>query len=250
METRSTTATAPVCALITMDDWFALARRYPEYKTHSRSLLKDYGVMAIRAFVEDAFQAPIRLLELGHGFNADVLRLFDAEHECWGCDRDNSIDYMAGIDWQARFDKLVRSACPNTRFVPELLGTDEGPSAIPSDYFDVICSISMLENIHPAENMWSVIEAAFDRLKPGGWFLNTHDMNTRWMPRYGDLVEMLYRAGFEVGHVDDPDAFDLRTALLEHPASVMLWYQQATPEGERSFSGHWATAWVAARKPG
>ena len=111
----------------TVDDWFQLARRYPENKKANLATLKDYGSMRCMSYVEDTFAhrgKDCRVLEFGHGFNPTFLSRFQKKHEAWGADMDQKISYFgADLDWEARFNRDMKPATPEVRYVRELLST-------------------------------------------------------------------------------------------------------------------------------
>src|SRR5262249_47174972 len=108
----------------TMDDWYALARRYPQFMRVTDMTLKNYGYMGCIEFVEQTFGdhgKDIRILEFGHGFSATIMERFQSKHEVWGADRDQSLRYFAGFDWETRFASDVASRCGDVNFVRKLL---------------------------------------------------------------------------------------------------------------------------------
>lgn len=236
----------------TVNDWHLLTLRYPKYKVVSNSLLKDYGVMACMEFIENlSAREPskkLRILELGHGFNPDVLAYFQDKHECWGADRDQQLSYFKGIgDWEEKFAAEVSTRCPNVKFIRELLG--ESPSAIPDGYFDVILSISVLEEV-PLNILREIVTAAYSKLKPGGLLIGTHDHCLKRKERAIDYVKIQRNAGFKLDFSPRQLEIDWSIVLLENPSVVMRWYQMDSPDdASRKYWGHFGTIFTVARKP-
>lgn len=237
----------------TMDDWFQLARRYPDYKKASLAILKDYGIMRCSQYVEDTFGETgrkIRLMEFGHGFNAALMARFQDKHEVWGVDRDQNLSYFgANLDWDARFARDVAPLTPHVRFVRELLSRQTQASAIPQDYFDCICSVSVLEEVG-LDIVTDIVGAAFEKLRPGGVLIGTHDVNLvtaeQRVPAYIDIQRSV---GFEIEPLPKMPALAPWQLLLEHGATVILHYQGAQPEDRRRYWGHFGTCFTVARKP-
>ncbi len=236
-----------------VDEWFQLARRYPEYKKASISTLKDYGIMRCMQYVDDVMGhrgKDCRVLEFGHGFNPEFLKRFQNKHEVWGADQDQKLPYFgADFDWEGRFSSQVAPHTPNVTFARELLSRTTQDSRLPHNYFDVIASVSVLEEVNLGV-VEDVLGAAFDRLKPGGALIGTHDVrleiaNER-MPAYIGLHQKI---GFEIEPLPVMPDLNVVRLLVENPTAVMVWYQGGTPDESRVFWGHWGTCFTVARKP-
>lgn len=237
----------------TVDDWFQLARRYPDYKRVNTAVLKDYGVMRCSQYIEDTFGSrgkSLRLMEFGHGFNPALLARFQNTHEVWGVDRDQKLSYFGSrLDWDARFAREVAPLTGQVRFVRELLSRQTTNSEIPEDYFDCICSVSVLEEVS-LDIVADIVGAAFDKLRPGGVLMGTHDVALQTaeqrMPAYIDIQRS---AGFEIDPLPVMPPLAPWRLLLEHGATVILHYQNAQPEAQRRYWGHFGTCFTVARKP-
>ena len=236
----------------TVDEWHQLALKYPEYKVVSNTLLKDYGVMACMDFIENQHilerARKLRILEFGHGFNPDVMMQLQSEHEVWGADRDQQLHYFKNIlNWDGTFSEKVERYCPKVRFVRELLG--ETPSSIPDNYFDVVLSISVLEEVGVSV-LRSNLSAAYTKIAPGGYLIGTHDLCLSHTERAEEYVQIQRDVGFELEFSPDQMTFDCSNVLLENPSVVMRWYQQAHPDdASRKYVGHYGTIFTVARKP-
>ncbi len=237
-----------------VDDWFQLTRRYPEYKKASISTLKDYGVMRCMQYVEDNMKhrgKDCRVLEFGHGFNPAFLQLFQKKHEVWGADRDQKLPYFgANFDWESQFRSAVAPHTPDVKFARELLSRTTQNSELPNNYFDVIASVSVLEEV-PLAVVEDILGASFDKLRPGGLLIGTHDVRIETagerMPAY---IALHQKVGFEIEAMPVMPQLNVVRLLVENPTAVMIWYQGGEPEDQRKFWGHWGTCFTVARKPG
>lgn len=236
-----------------VDDWFQLARRYPDHKKPNVSILKDYGVMRCIQHIEDTFGwrgKDMRMMEFGHGFNPQILSRFQDKHEVWGADRDQKLTYFGkDFDWDANFARDVAPHTKNVHFARELLSRSTEHSTLPDNYFDCICSVSVLEEVG-LETVADVVGAAFDKLRPGGLLIGTHDVrfeiaDTR-MPAYIDVQRA---TGFQIAHMPTMPALNPWRTLVENCGSVMVWYQGAEAEESRKYWGHFGTCFTVAQKP-
>jgi hypothetical protein len=226
-------------------DWFALTVQFPEYRRASATPIKDYGYMAIMAEVlKRNRNDKCRVLEFGHMFNNELFLKLEDQVEIWGMDDVGSEHYIPqGDAWEAHY-KYWTDQCKNTHFVRGYLGRDM--DKLPANYFDVICSVSVYDNI-PFEFWPSVTEHALSALKPGGVFINTYDYAMKYRE---DLIkkflETQCRAGFEVADLSELPNDDQQ--LIESQFSVMVYYQQAEPEEGRRYMGNFSTVLTVAQK--
>ena len=228
-----------------VDDWFRLSLRFRDFHHVSHTVLKDYGYMAIQDYL-DGHPEFHRLLEFGHGFNPTLFQLYGKNREVWGID-DCGASYFTKdrAKWEAQFDKEVRAKAPACTFRRGLLGS-QNKADLPSAYFDVVCSVSVLEEL-PIDVVRDILKHAANLLRRGGVLIGTHDLITDFPVRIGEYAAAHAEAGLAL---DDPyPCLDLsgHRLLLESPTAVMLWYQ--AHEGEdRKFQGHWTTIWTVATK--
>ncbi len=147
--------------------------------------------------------------------------------------------------WENTFQQTMVPECPSVHFVHELVGDVE--SSLPQSHFDLIYSISALEEVSVGE-LRGILEAAFQLLAPGGYLFGTHDLCFGNIERAEAFVDILQDTGYSIER--QKGIFDVRLShvLLEHPAVVMLIYQQNHPEDTRSYVGHWGTMFFVAQK--
>lgn len=234
----------PAVRLPTMNEWWDLTSRFPEFRAPSFTALKDFGYMAV---MNELRHLPdgARVLEFGHGFNRTILASFDAL-EVWGVDDYLPLPYNPSEEeWEREYASLKES-CPRARFLRGTLGTDNTPD-LPREYFDVVFSVSVLEELHIAD-VRKLLRHAHSLLREGGLLINTHDWRTRNVGRYRKYLKAHEEVGFNLGDLTEGDPeFDLDDLLLESPTVAMNIYQGS--EGEhRTYRGHWTTILTIAEK--
>ena len=230
----------------TVDDWYCLSLKYRQFHRVSDTSLKDYGYMAIMDYLDS--HAANNILEFGHGFNPTLLERYSKARNVWGVDDYQGLAYFGTPDrnaWEKRFDQEVRSKAPECTFRRGLLGGSCGAD-LPSNYFDVVCSVSVLEEV-TIETVRDILKHAARLLKPGGALIGTHDLLTVSPERIGEYVAAHAAAGLELPIETLAPEINDKT-LIENPTSVMIWYQMNEPE-TRKYWGHWATIWTVATKP-
>jgi hypothetical protein len=119
---------------------------------------------------------------------------------------------------------------------------------LPLNYFDIICSVSMLEEMASRETIVSILGHAYALLAGGGGVLaNTHDIVLGDPTRPKLQLDCEQEAGFP-HTLSDRDSVILSApsdylpwyqALLENPTQAMLSYNVG--EADRTYSGHWST---------
>lgn len=233
--------------LATMNEWWRLNQRYPEYRKPSHAMLKDYGYMKLMDLVDEV--QPRRLLEFGHGFNSTLLARCQHTCEVFALDDYQGLPYFPPReDWEQMYDEYIRKPCPNATLVRGLLGGDNDLPSLEPGSFDLIASVSVLEEL-PREAFMPVISHAARLLAPGGLFAGTFDVMLKWPNSINPMVEAVRAVGLEMTTpAQNRLAADFNELLIESPSTVMLTYQMA--EGDaRKFNGHWSSAWFIARKP-
>jgi hypothetical protein len=229
-----------------VDDWYELTRRYSEFRRVSNTALKDFGYMKIFAFL-DADENRCNILEFGHGFSPVLFKRYCDRRNVWGLDRCGAAYFTQKNDeWEATFrNAMGEDVLAQTTFKRGLLG-DSYDCGLSENYFDILCSVSVLEEL-PIEKLPNVAKHAAVLLKPGGVFIGTHDIQAHQTRRVAYLWRVLRRAGLIVSPPPVSILFNEKT-LVENPTAAMLWYQHGQGE-TRTYAGHWSTVWIVARKP-
>ncbi|MGG5887814.1 class I SAM-dependent methyltransferase [Falsiroseomonas sp. HC035] len=147
--------------------------------------------------------------------------------------------------WQRDYRNFVERNS-HVRFNRCLLGRGD-EDIVPSNYFDVVCSVSVIENIHE-KNWANLFQAAYRILKPGGAFINTTDITFYDAGKAERLAAEQQRVG--LGFEGDPksvfkDAHPSRS-LIEHPAVTAFIYNKFDQSGQ--FYGHETTILSVATK--
>jgi SAM-dependent methyltransferase len=230
----------------TVDEWFNLSLKYRDFHRVSHTVLKDYGYMAIMDYLDERPDAH-RILEFGHGFNATLFERYGRQRDVWGIDDCQGLSYFTAdpVEWERRLNDEVRSKSPNCTFRRGLLG-GESEGDLPQNYFDVICSVSVLEEV-PIQTVRDILAHAAKLVKPGGVLIGTHDLVIDFPARIGEYAAAHAEAGFDLEHPHPYIDLGGHRLLLESPTTAMLWYQAHEGEG-RKYWGHWTTMWTVAKK--
>ena len=231
----------------TMDDWFGLTRIYPQFQKVSNTALKDYGYMEVFKYLDDHPEAK-NILEFGHGFNLDLFRRYGGTRNLWGADAWQGLHYFPSEDeWKKEMARQISDVSTSCTFRNCLLGVEHAAD-LPEGFFDVVCSVSVLEEM-PIEGFSSIIEHAARLLKPGGVLIGTQDFcASSWRKeRLHQCSEIQRRSGLAVENPPDPLVIDDKT-LVENPTMAMLVYQDVKLAHEQGYFGHWSTLWSVAKK--
>ena len=93
--------------------------------------------------------SPTRILEFGQGFNPTLFEVVAEmeEIDVWGVDDYQGLRYCPEKDeWEAQHKTELLDRFLHVKFVRGLLGMESPTRAIiPENYFDFICSVSVLE---------------------------------------------------------------------------------------------------------
>lgn len=235
----------------TVDDWFALYRTYgSDLEVEQKDPLKTFGVMKCVDFVLNNVERNSggRVLEFGHGFNHRIMSYLSKGYEVWGCDEDQHLDYFSAHDWEEKYQEDIVDKCEGVHLFRGLIGHDDILKKCQLSYFDVICSVSVLEEL-TQEQVAPILAQSWQLLKKGGWFIGTFDIHMKNIGlNIPPFLAQLTRHRLDVGQMPSDLSLDWMKLLLESPVKVMLVYQMHQPPEERVYDGHWATMFFAAQK--
>lgn len=207
-----------------VDHWYALTAKYPEFRRPGNRTLKDYGYMKIYEYL-DSHPELKSILEFGHGFNVSLFQRYGNERDTWGADAFQDLHYFPRREeWHQRMQEMVASAPPSCKFRTGLLGT-ESAKELPLNYFDVICSVSVLEEME-LEQVRPILEHCEKLLKPGGVLIGTHDFyDAHAQDRLSRYCEMQREVGL---HIKACPKFSIDTyTLVESPAQARVGLMSA-----------------------
>jgi hypothetical protein len=145
---------------------------------------------------------------------------------------------------------MLRDRFPAAKFVLGQLGTRPQTIAeLPRSYFDLVCSVGVLEEIGDEDILMSILRHAGALLRVGGILANTHGIVFESPRRSKLLVSCLRSAGFEV-ELTEREAEILNSAgryvpwnkaLFENPTQAMLCHNVGSLD--RKYAGHRSTLW-------
>lgn len=189
-----------------------------------------------------------KVLEVGGGLNL----FFDEDshrnnYEYW------MIDKIGFYDKQ-KFEESLNKR-KNTKFVNDLLGNFS--TDLPSNYFDLCFSISVLEH-SPTEKIKEIVEDMYRVVKPGGYIAHTIDVNYQQKNMLGKLYEKYIK---DVGFIfketpeldfehDLSDADIFQPTLFEPLQIVYEYYFTAKSKWHKPIpiSSHFSSVLVLAKK--
>jgi SAM-dependent methyltransferase len=238
--------------LATVDEWYELSESFPEFRRVGLTNLKDWGTMKACSLIDHRFEdrprdKSIKILEFGHGFNPYLLSRFQNRYEVWGADRAQGLAYFSDDEWDGRFRKEVKPACQDVNFRRTLVGETIKGQELPENYFDVIVSVSVLEEM-PVPQAGAIVGAASQLLRPGGVLIGSYDL---LLSNFTYLVAQYWHehkvAGFDIG-LPPEGVIDWSKVLIENPPAVMLWYAGALPEKGRKYWGHHGSIFTVGTK--
>jgi hypothetical protein len=200
---------------------------------------------------------PKRVLEFGHGFNVSLFEYCeDRGIEIWGVDDHMDLPYFPAKEiWHRNHKEMLRDRFLKANFVLGQLGSNGGSTAsIPTGYFDLVCSVSVLEEIGDKAIIVSILEHANMLLKQEGVLANTHDIVFEDPIRPALLIDCLTEAGFDAKLIERETEIlggssryvPWNKALLENPTQAMVCYNVG--DVDRIYSGHWTTLFSSVRK--
>jgi len=229
----------------TVEAWFGLTQIYPQFQKVSNTALKDYGYMEVFKYLDDHPQAR-NILEFGHGFNLELFRRYGEIRNVWGADAWQGLHYFPPqAEWAKEMERQISGAPKSCTFINCLLGA-QNETGLPEGFFDVVCSVSVLEEM-PIEGFSLIIEHASRLLKPGGVLIGTQDFCLMRKDRLCQCSEIQREYDLDIENPPDPLLIDDKT-LVENPTMAMLVYQDVKLAHEQGYFGHWSTLWSVAKK--
>jgi hypothetical protein len=238
-----------------VEEWWRLTAKYSRFRTPSNLTLKEYGYMKLFELIEK--HRPRRILEFGHAFSSTLFEYCE-EHgiEVWGIDDHMNLPYFPPRDeWRHLYKVMLVDRLQKTKFLLGQLGTRrETREALPKGYFDMVCSVSVLEEIGDPEIIVSILQHSHELLKPGALLANSHDLVFGDCVRTKLFLDCMKRAGFDCALTAEEeklvtapwDYVPWQKVLLENPTQAMVCYNLG--EADRIFSGHWTTLISVAQK--
>jgi ubiquinone/menaquinone biosynthesis C-methylase UbiE len=214
-----------------------------------RNSLKPAGhAMAWQIALEKKARAtasrPLRVLEIGHGSLSPFFEMFsnDPAFECHGLD-DTDKDQTVSTKALA----ALRQRYTNCRFHIGYLGNCE---TLPTDYFDLVFSVSVIEHV-PKPELSAFHKEIYRILAPAGEQFHSYDVP--WGIDTAHMREAIEVAGF--GWVETPKTNDslwsstkIHHVLFENAFVVTELFQHATPMNKRRLY-NWTTVFMRALKP-
>lgn len=236
----------------TTEHWWPVAKRYPVLSNH-KQILKPLGYAHMINLIE-TFNFK-KILEVGHGSGSYLFDIFKDRAELWGLD-----DTIENNRVPSELLKEMIDENPHVKFVRGLLG--DNIKELPDNYFDFVCSVSVLEHI-PVEAIPSVFEETFRILKPGGVFSHSFDISYRKNTRY--VFDAIEKSGFDwlkpkasmnvfwegwLGEINKNKIERiLEKIVFENPNVVAETFMWENERSQRKSPTNFLTVLIAARKP-
>jgi SAM-dependent methyltransferase len=229
----------------TVEDWWEISRRYPNLRKDCIGFLKPIGYCFILDQVE-RLPGIKTILEFGHGFNENIFEELGGKYEVHGIDDYQALPYFPDEKgWEQNYSEYI-SHFPRCHFHRGLVG--RGKNDLPSNYFDVVCSVSVLEELSP-DVLADVLADAHRVLKPGGCFINSFDFMGGSTAVLNNYLRWQVEAGFDLENPGQSPVNLFRSGLaIEDQRTVMHWYYINEPDLERKWRGsNWHTLLTKAK---
>jgi|GEM_PF-807741 len=229
-----------------------IAKKYPELSNHPNTL-KPLGYAHMINLIE-AYE-PKTVLEAGHGAGSFLFKIFKGKTELWGID-----DVLEDSRVAPESLENTIKTNPHVKFVKGLLGNN--CKELPENYFDFICSVSVIEHI-PPEYLNSFFEESYRLLKPGGIAAHSYDVyysqntkplfdayeknNFKWLKKK-DTMNVLWESWLNDFDKNDFEKlyYDI---VFENPLVVAEVYMWQLERKSRGTPTNHVTILSAARKP-
>lgn len=230
--------------LARIDHWWDVSRRFPVLREPGRGVLKALGYAHVIRHLLD--HRPARVLEFGHGWGSPLMEIFPSELELWGLDDHVEVPYWTREEFVARA-AYYRGLQPGVRFVDGLMGAGRNP--LPDASFDLVCSVSVLEEVEPAA-ITDIVADAVRLLRPGGLFVNSMDCTTRFTERVEHFFRRQEAEGLRFLAPGSRPQLDwnIHDVAFEDPCFVMKHYMGYQPDEGRQWPANFATVLSASRK--
>lgn len=237
----------------TSEDLWSCREKYPDVflEQFRKNALKPLGHATVVEFANnwlDQDDGVLRVLEVGHGAVSTFFNLFNAHdqvelHGLDAYDKDKTVAH-SGLD-------RLRLRYSNIQFHDGYLGH---PNDLPSDYFDLVFSVSVIEHV-PTEQLKMFHDDMFRILRKGG--VQMHSYDRPWAGNISLMIEAVESSGFswlqspltaeEIENFWQLSNKQLARVVFEHPFNVMEKFSHSYPrEGRKLYN--WVTVIMGASK--
>lgn len=159
----------------------------------------------------------LRIAEIGGG-NSRVLNVLKGSNECWNIDKFQGMgNGPIGLDH-----------APGIKTIEAYLGDFD--RSIPTGYFDVVFSISVVEHVSSLNSFFRDIERI---LKPGGTtfhaidlYLGNEPVPTQYWRKYFDIVESSCLHLTPISPLEVSDPIQFQTSMVSDP-DINMWKRNA-----------------------
>lgn len=231
--------------------WWPYSQKFDElmYRRANgvrKCVLKCVGYAHVMKLIEE--RQPKRVLEIGHGPTSPIFDyLQEQDVEIWGIDRFSNTETTT----QSHYTEF-RARYPNARFINAFFGTEEYD--IPSDYFDLVCSVSVIEHV-AIPDVGKVFGEIARVLRPGGLSAHSADVFLGDREFKYQNIRAIYAAHQETGlkWLNPVEKFAIEidpvNVMFEDARGVMEVYLSHLPPEKRRWPGNYITMLLGAEKP-
>jgi SAM-dependent methyltransferase len=229
----------------TIQAWWERSRRYPALRKISLGFLKPIGYCFILDQIE-RLSGVNKILEFGHGFNPTLFAQLSENREVHGLDDYQQLPYFPQEEeWKKTYLEYT-AGLPHGHFHRGLLGPQKND--LPDGTFDVVCSVSVLEELF-YEDLANTIGDAHRILKPGGYFINSFDFVEGSENTLNTYLRTQVEAGFSFDDpFDHPISLARKDLAFEDQWTVMEYYNMNQPDVGRQWQGNWCTLLTVSRR--
>lgn len=251
--------------------WWAQAQKYP-FLSYKPNVLKPVGYAHLIDHI-DRFNCH-RVLEIGHGDGSMLFPIKNDTCEMWG------IEDVATAKW-GDIEKFRGQYGHRAKFTDGLFGVNS--EALPSGYFDMIGSVSVVEHV-PETALAAFMAESMRVLRPGGLMVHSYDVWLRqptklmfdaiidagftwlrpdclsvfwedWLPAPDGLSaegvkhQPVWGEQWPEGRKAPLDFALLHQVIVENPFFVAEYYMVGMPREYRPAPQTYMTVLIAAQKP-